>query len=114
MLPLAFFRCGGIAVIPNPVNSLVVNGHLLVPEPRGPRRDEQDRFEMAIRNALAGCDVRLVFIDTWQAYHTSGGEIHCGTNAFRRLREPAWWTQGLGETEGLGRTEGSTHPGRRP
>jgi hypothetical protein len=98
MVPALFRR--GMAVIPNPVNSLVVNGHLLVPQPRGPRQDEKDRFEVAIRESLAGCDVRLVFIDTWQAYHSSGGEIHCGTNAFRRLRDPAWWTRGFGGTEG--------------
>jgi protein-arginine deiminase len=90
MLPALFQR--GMAVIPNAVNSAVVNGHLLVPAPRGPRHDEKDAFEEAIRAALAGCDVRVIFIDTWNAYHTSGGEIHCGTNTFRRLRDPAWWT----------------------
>jgi protein-arginine deiminase len=90
MVP-ALFQ-GGLAVIPNAVNSVVVNGHLLVPEPRGPVQDDRDEFEQAIRAALAGCDVRVVFIDSWIAYHASGGEIHCGTNAFRRLRDPKWWT----------------------
>ena len=91
MLPVLFQ--GGLAVIPNAVNSVVVNGHLLVPEPLGPRVNEADGFEQAIRAALAGCGVRVVFIDSWNAYHTSGGEIHCGTNTFRRLRDPAWWTR---------------------
>jgi protein-arginine deiminase len=90
MLPALFQR--GMAVIPNPVNSAVVNGHLLVPGPRGPRHDDKDAFEEAIRAALATCDVRVVFIESWNAYHTSAGEIHCGTNTFRRLRDPAWWT----------------------
>ena len=90
MVP-ALFQ-GGLAVIPNAVNSVVVNGHLLVPKPLGPQLNEKDGFEQAIREALAGCDVRVVFIDSWNAYHTSGGEIHCGTNTFRRLRDPAWWT----------------------
>jgi protein-arginine deiminase len=90
MVPVLFQ--GGFAVIPNAVNSVVVNGHLLVPAPLGPRQDEKDGFEQAIRAALAGCDVRVVFIDSWNAYHASGGEIHCGTNTFRRLRDPAWWT----------------------
>ncbi len=89
MLPALFQR--GIAVIPNPVNSMLVNGVLLVAEPRGPRQNAKDAFENAIRAALTGCDVRLVFIDSWNAYHTSAGEIHCGTNTFRRLRDPAWW-----------------------
>ena len=41
--------------------------------------------------ALAGCDVSVVFINSWNAYHTSAGEIHCGTNTFRRLRDPGLW-----------------------
>ena len=90
MLPALFQR--GMAVIPNAVNSMFVNGDLLVAGARGPRQDGKDGFEKAIRAALAGCDVRVVFIDSWNAYHTSGGEIHCGTNTFRRLRDPAWWT----------------------
>ena len=91
MVPALFQE--GMAVIPNAVNSVVVNGHLLVPKPLGPRLNDTDGFEQAIRAALAGCDVRVVFIDSWNAYHTSGGEVHCGTNTFRRLRDPAWWTR---------------------
>ncbi|MFI5455289.1 MAG: protein-arginine deiminase family protein [Isosphaerales bacterium] len=90
MVP-ALFQWGR-AVIPNAVNSVVVNRHVLVPEPHGPRHNGKDCFEEAIRGALAACDVRVVFIDTWNAYHSAGGEIHCGTNTFRRLRDPAWWT----------------------
>jgi protein-arginine deiminase len=90
MVP-ALFELGR-AVIPNTVNSVVVNRHLLVPAPYGPQHDGKDYFEETIRQALADCDVRLVFIDTWNAYHSAGGEIHCGTNTFRRLRDPAWWT----------------------
>jgi protein-arginine deiminase len=89
MVPALFE--GGMAVIPNAVNSAVVNGYLLVPEPLGPRLNEKDGFEQAIRAALAGCDVRVIFIDSWNAYHMAGGEVHCGTNTFRRLRAPAWW-----------------------
>jgi len=90
MVP-ALFQWGR-AVIPNAVNSVVVNRHLLVPAPYGPQLDGRDFFEEAIRQALSACDVRVVFIDTWNAYHSAGGEIHCGTNTFRRLRDPAWWT----------------------
>jgi protein-arginine deiminase len=92
MLPVLFEW--GMAVIPNAVNSAVVNGHLLAPAPRGPHQNGKDLFEEAIREALATCDVRVVFVDAWRAYHMSGGEVHCGTNTFRRLREPAWWKQG--------------------
>ena len=91
MVPALFQE--GFAVIPNAVNSVVVNGSLLVPQPLGPRLNENDGFEQAIRTALAGCNVRVAFIDSWNAYHTAGGEIHCGTNTFRHLRHPAWWTR---------------------
>jgi hypothetical protein len=91
MLPVLFRS--GMAVIPNAVNSMAVNGHLLIQAPRGPREDGKDCFETAIREALATCDARVVFIDSWGAYHSSGGEIHCGTNTFRRLRDPKWWTE---------------------
>ena len=70
------------------INRVVVNDHFLVPKPLGPRLNGNDEFEEAIRAALAGCDVQVVFIDSWNAYHLSGGEIHCGTNTFRRLRDP--------------------------
>jgi protein-arginine deiminase len=97
MLPALFQR--GVAVIPNAVNSMAVNGDLLVAEPRGPLLDGKDVFENAIRAALTECSVRVVFIDAWDAYHTSAGEIHCGTNTFRRLRGPAWWTHVGNEDE---------------
>jgi hypothetical protein len=89
MLPALFD--GGVAVIPNAVNSAVVNRYLLVPEPRGPLVGGVDAFEQAIRKSLERCDVRVFFIDAWDAYHMAGGELHCGTNAFRRLRDPEWW-----------------------
>ncbi|MBL8768645.1 MAG: hypothetical protein JNL94_14810, partial [Planctomycetes bacterium] len=56
-----------------------------------PRHDGKDVFQEAIRQALSGCDVDVAFVDAWDAYHSMGGEVHCGTNAFRRLRDPAWW-----------------------
>ena len=89
MVPALFES--GRAVIPNAVNSVAVNRHLLVPAPYGPQLDGTDLFEEGIRQVLAECDVRVIFIDTWDAYHSAGGEIHCGTNTFRRLRDPAWW-----------------------
>jgi hypothetical protein len=89
MLPALFD--GGAPVIPNPVNSTVINGHLLVSEPRGPRQDGTDVFERAIRKALMGCALDVIFIDAWEPYHMAGGEVHCATNAFRHFREPEWW-----------------------
>lgn len=89
LLPVLFERGG--AVIPNAVNCIVADGHVVATDPRGPRHDGKDVFQEAIRQALSGCDVDVAFVDAWDAYHSMGGEVHCGTNAFRRLADPAWW-----------------------
>jgi protein-arginine deiminase len=103
----------GMAVIPNAVNSVVVNRHLLVPAPHGPEHDGRDCFEEAIRQALAACDARVVFIDTWNAYHSSGGEVHCGTNTFRRLRDPAWWKHVVNKADAGEKSGGPTASEKR-
>ena len=89
MLPCVFNR--GRAVIPNAVNCLAVNGHLVATQPKGPRDGGKDLFEEAIRAGLAGCAVDITFVDAWRAYHMAAGEVHCGTNTFRRLKNGAWW-----------------------
>jgi protein-arginine deiminase len=89
MVPALFER--GIAVIPNAVNALVFNGYFVAAEPRGPKQDGNDLFEEAIRQSLASCDVKVMFVDAWDAYHVMAGEIHCGTNTLRRLRDAEWW-----------------------
>ena len=89
MLPCLFNR--GRALMPNTANCLAVNGHLVATQPKGPRTGEIDLLEEAIRAALVGCDVDITFIDAWRAYHMAAGEVHCGTNTFRRLKDGAWW-----------------------
>jgi len=64
---------------------------MLIPEPCGPIHQEKDLFAEAIRTALKDCAVQVTFVDAWNSYHVGGGELHCGTNAFRRLSDPAWW-----------------------
>lgn len=76
----------GIAVIPNMVNSLVCNGHLVIPIPLGPTVYGEDIFAEAALDALLPLGLTLHFVDIWEPYHVRAGEIHCGTNAIRRLR----------------------------
>lgn len=89
MVPCLFTR--GRALIPNAVNCLAINGHLVATQPKGPRVEGRDIFEEAIRASLSACAVDITFIDAWRAYHQGAGEVHCGTNSFRRLADPAWW-----------------------
>jgi len=81
-LPALFHE--GAALIPNPINSLVCNGHLLIPNPKGPKPDRKDAFATAIDRALSPFPVTPHFVDGWEAFHVACGEIHCGTNAIRR------------------------------
>ncbi len=80
----ALFR-DGTAVIPNPINSLICNGHLIAPDPAGPKVNRRDVFQEAIRGALQPLGLRVHFVDVWDVFHCRGGEIHCGTNTIRRL-----------------------------
>ena len=79
----------GLAVLPNAVNSLVMNNHIVIPAQCGPVNGGVDMFDQAIRDALAPCHLTLHFVDIWEPYHMRSGEIHCGTNALRRLMHPA-------------------------
>lgn len=53
---------------------------------------ERDIFEVLIEEQLRAEGLEPHFIDTWDAYHSSGGGIHCATNC---LRDPGddvkWW-----------------------
>jgi protein-arginine deiminase len=91
-LPVLFK--GGLAMIPNGVNSLVIGKDILIPAPNGPRIDGNDLLEKAIRERLAPLGLRLHFLDIHEPYHVRSGEIHCGTNAARRLKNPRWWDRG--------------------
>ena len=75
----------GIALIPNAVNSLICNGHIIVPRPFGPVVNGDDVFEAAIRSTLEPLNNTVWFVDDWDSLHERAGEIHCGTNAVRRL-----------------------------
>lgn len=88
-LPVLFKN--GLAVIPNGVNSLVVGKDVIIPAPNGPKVGGADLFEAAIRERLEPLGLRLHFVDIHEPYHVRSGEIHCGTNAVRRLKNPRWW-----------------------
>jgi protein-arginine deiminase len=81
----------GISLIPNFVNSLVINGHALVPTPAGPVVDGQDVLARWVDSVLHQFGIIVHFIDDWEAYHCYAGEIHCGTNCIRRVSQPRWW-----------------------
>ena len=84
---------GASALTPNPANMVVVDapgeaGWLaLLSDPwfRSPEAPPTaDPFAVAIERALAG-RAGLRLLDTWDAYHAWGGEIHCGAGLRRGL-----------------------------
>ncbi len=81
----------GVAIIPNCVNSLICNGHVILPDPEGPAVNGEDAFASSIQTALGKLGLKLHFVDIWEPYHLHLGEVHCGTNAIRYASRSAWW-----------------------
>jgi len=82
----AFIKPSGASLIPNMVNSAMVNGTFLVPDPAGPTVDGVDLIEADFRERLSVSDVRIEFIDD-QQYHRWLGNVHCATNVLRTGEE---------------------------
>lgn len=85
----------GKAVIPNPINCVVCNDHLLVGSPEGPRVDGGDAFALDIQGRLEPLGKRVHFLDVWESLHIHNGGIHCATNAVRRIAHPRWWNSAV-------------------
>ncbi|MEM6748983.1 MAG: protein-arginine deiminase family protein [Planctomycetota bacterium] len=82
-IPLLFTPGGG-AKVPNMVNALVINGHVVMADPDGPEIDGEDAFQKAVREKLADLPVTVHFVDD-QLYQRWSGNVHCATNT---IREP--------------------------
>jgi len=67
------------ALIPNMVNSVHMNGHMLIADPRGPVENGNDLMQEYVRVRLSKEGIEVHFLDDLP-YHLWGGEVHCGTN----------------------------------
>jgi protein-arginine deiminase len=86
----SFFDKYGLSVVPNMVNSTILNGHIFIVAPNGPLIDGQDLLEEEMRKLLSGLPLKPHFIDARQ-YHKWGGEVHCATNVRREGFRTPWW-----------------------
>ncbi|MEM7627124.1 MAG: protein-arginine deiminase family protein [Planctomycetota bacterium] len=83
------FNPDGSARTPNVVNALVVNGHVVMADPDGPKIPQapgapgRDAFQDKIRELLADLPVEVHFVDD-RLYHRWSGNVHCATNALRK------------------------------
>jgi hypothetical protein len=73
----------------------VVIGDIHIP------RETIDVVEAYVMSVLGALGNHVHFVDTFEAYHSQSGEIHCGTNALRAPLEETrgfatrWWDQGV-------------------
>lgn len=86
----SFFDKHGVALVPNMVNSTVINGHVFIVAPNGPVVDGKDQLEEEMRRLLSGLPLTPHFLDA-HSYHQWGGEVHCATNVRRVGFSTAWW-----------------------
>ncbi|MEW5848158.1 MAG: protein-arginine deiminase family protein [Myxococcota bacterium] len=92
LMPFLMERTWGAsgAYQPGTVNLLHANGRVVIPDPFGPELNGEDVFKADLRTRLGALGLTVMFADDWDLYHRLGGEVHCGTNAARRM-EAAWW-----------------------
>ncbi|MFQ4139040.1 protein-arginine deiminase family protein [Nodosilinea sp. PGN35] len=92
-LPALFEDSDGRAksFFPNMVNMLVLNQHLAIPKPFGPKVNDKCAFEACVEHLLNPLGLVCHFIDDWETYFRKGGEIHCGTNTSRQPYPQKWW-----------------------
>lgn len=77
------------AGIPNGIS--LGGGVFGAPDPHGPRVGGVDLFKSRTEQVLAGTPVKVKWVEDWDFLHWGGGEVHCGTNAFREPTKAAWW-----------------------
>jgi len=84
------FGYSGYAWWPNMVNSVPVNGKLLVSNPRGPMIDGVDYTQERLRQLLLPAGVSLSFLDD-RYYQELKGNVQSATNTVRKPEERTFW-----------------------
>ena len=96
-IPFLHDKAGGASVAfqPGTVNGIyVADNRFVAPNPHGPIVDGKDIMKTAMETALAPLDVTVHWAEDWDAYHRNLGEVHCGTNATRKIPDAKWWESG--------------------
>jgi protein-arginine deiminase len=91
-IPALFNEVYGYAgsLMPNMVNSVHMNGHQVIADPRGPQDKGKDLFQEYVAGQLAREHITALFVDD-MPYHKWGGNVHCATNVTYRPHDKAWW-----------------------
>lgn len=86
----AMFGYGGYSWWPNMVNSVEVNGHLLVSDPRGAIINGKDYTQEVFRERIAPSKLKVHFLDA-RYYHELRGNTHSAINTRRQATEKPFW-----------------------
>ncbi len=86
----AMFGYSGYAWWPNMVNSVPVNGSLLVSNPRGALIDGKDYTQERLRQLLLPFGVNISFLDD-RYYQELRGNVQSATNTVRKGEERPFW-----------------------
>jgi len=70
------------ALMPNMVNAVYLNGHLLMADPRGPIENQKDLVQEYVKELLKREGIEVHFVDDLE-YHKRRGNVHCATNVTR-------------------------------
>ncbi len=87
----SLFDKHGTSVVPNMVNSTILNGHIFIVAPNGPVIGGIDQLEEEMRKLLSSLPLEPHFLDA-RLYHRWGGEVHCATNVKREGFRTPWWS----------------------
>ena len=78
------------AMLPAVINGVVLGSDYIAAKPWGPVIDGKDIFEAVVVDNYGELGISVHFVDDFFSHHVNGGEVHCGTNAFRDTKV-AWW-----------------------
>lgn len=82
----------GAAYMPGTVNLLLYGRSVTMPRPHAFALNGADFMETHLRELLRAEGITAHFAEQWDILHANEGEVHCGTNALRRIpARGAWW-----------------------
>jgi hypothetical protein len=80
---------GMVALAPNPVNLIILDGDVVLLKPSGPRQTPADESTDVLLRAwtgiFKGLGVEVRCLAGWDALHRLDGGAHCGANVMREL-----------------------------
>lgn len=75
----------------NSVNSVFINGTLIMGDPHGPILHGRDLIQDQLRQRLEAIALPIEFVDD-TPYQVNHGNVHCATNTKRQTLYPQFWT----------------------